>query len=95
MNLQRVWKDGDRIELEIGLPLRLEAIDANHPDTVALVRGPLVLFALTEAPPNLTKQQLLSAVRIPQQPTWRAGPLLFRPFYSISDEPYSTYLKVG
>jgi len=95
VNLQRVWKDGDRIDLEIGLPLRLEAIDANHPETVALVRGPLVLFAMTEAPPNLTKQQLLSAVRIPQQPTWRAGPLLFRPFYSISDEPYSTYLKVG
>ena len=92
VTLQRVWKEGDRIELELSLPLRLEAIDATHPETVALVRGPLVLFAMTDAPPPVTKQQLLSVARIPQQPAWRAGELLFRPFYAIADEPYSTYL---
>jgi DUF1680 family protein len=41
----RVWKDGDRIELNLGLGTRFEAIDAQHPDTVATMRGPLVLFA--------------------------------------------------
>jgi hypothetical protein len=43
--LQRRWKDGDRIDLTLALPLRLEPIDSLHPNTVALVRGPLVLFA--------------------------------------------------
>jgi hypothetical protein len=97
--VQRRWKDGDRIELELALPLRLEPIDSNHPNTIALVRGPLVLFAITENPPAATRQQLLSAVRLPQQSTWRAetasGPLLLRPFTAINDERYCTYLNVG
>ena len=28
---------------------RLEAIDPQHPETVALMNGPLVLFAITES----------------------------------------------
>ncbi len=97
--LQRTWKDGDRIELKLGLPLRLEAIDANHPETVALVRGPLVLFAITGDPPVLTRQQLLNAAQLPGQTVWRtgaaSGPLLFRPFTAIDDQTYSTYVKVS
>ncbi len=97
--LQRTWKDGDRIELELALPMRLEAIDANHPETVALVRGPLVLFAMTGDPPVLTRQQLLTAAQLPNQTVWRtataSGPLLFRPFTAIEDQPYSTYVKVS
>lgn len=99
MSLQRIWKDGDRLDLELGLPLRLEAIDANHPDVVALVRGPLVLFAVAEALPALTKQQLLSIARVPKETLWRtntaSGQLLFRPFYKINDEPYRTYLNLS
>ncbi len=98
VSLQRVWKDGDRIDLEIDLPLRLEAIDANHPDIVALVRGPLVLFAMTEAPPALTKQQLLAVARVPKETQWRStgsSQILFRPFYEINDEPYRTYVDCG
>jgi len=97
--LQRRWKDDDRIELQLALPVRLEAIGPNHPDTVALVRGPLVLFAIVDHPPAVTRQQLLSAVRVAQQTSWRAntpsGPLLFRPFFAIDDEHYSTYLKIA
>lgn len=54
--LDRTWKDGDRIELNLPLPMRLEAIDSDHPDTVALIRGPLVLFALTENAPRFTRR---------------------------------------
>ena len=96
--LQRQWKDGDRIELELPLPMRLEAIDPQHPDTVALVRGPLVLFPITEKAPRVTRQQLLSAVRVQEQSAWRAdtgsGPMLLRPFTAIGDERYTTYLSV-
>ena len=97
--LQRRWKDGDRIELDISLPVRVEAIDSGHPDTVALVRGPLVLFAIADHPPVVTRQQLLSPVRLPQQAAWRvdtaSGPLLLRPFSAIHDEHYCTYLNAG
>ncbi len=44
----RKWKNGDRVEFDLPMAMRLEAIEASHQETVALVRGPLVLFALTE-----------------------------------------------
>ena len=49
--IRRQWKSGDRVELELPMTYRLEAIDAQHPETVALMYGPLVLFAITDAPP--------------------------------------------
>jgi uncharacterized protein len=45
--IRRQWKAGDRIELEIPMRTRLEPLDPWHPKTVALMSGPLVLFALT------------------------------------------------
>ena len=45
----REWKDGDRIEVELPLKARLEALDPQHADTVALIVGPIVLFAVTES----------------------------------------------
>ena len=46
--IRREWKTGDRVELELPLKMRLEPIDAQHADTVALLRGPLVLMAVKE-----------------------------------------------
>jgi uncharacterized protein len=78
---------------------RLEAIDRQHPQTVALVRGPLVLFAVTEDAPVVTRSQLLAAVRLPQQSAWQvdtaSGPLRFLPFTAIQDQRYTTYLTVA
>jgi DUF1680 family protein len=93
--LERKWKDGDRIELGLSMPMRLEAIDARHPDTLALVRGPLVLFTMGENQPKVGRQQLLAAERVPGQKAWKAGDLLLRPFSEIGDESYNTYLNVG
>ena len=97
--VRRRWEDGDRMELELALPLRLEAIDRKHPDTVALLRGPLVLFPITESAPSVTRRQLLSAVRLPRKSGWQAhtgsGPLLLLPFTAIEDQPYTTYLTVS
>src|SRR5579872_323256 len=44
----REWKSGDRIELELPLKARLEALDPQHADTVALLVGPVVLFRSEE-----------------------------------------------
>ena len=97
--ITRKWKDGDRVELRLPMPMRLEAIDAQHPDTVALVRGPLVLFALTADAPRVTRDQLLAAQPMKGQPVWVAasasGPLLLTPFTEIHEERYRTYITVA
>ena len=97
--LHRRWKDGDSVELELKLPMRLEAIDSKHPDTVALVRGPLVLFPITENAPAITRRQLLSASRSSPQSAWQAdtaaGPMRLLPFTAINDERYTMYLSVS
>jgi len=96
--IRRPWKTGDRIELELPVRTRLEAINEHHPDTVALLSGPLVLFAMTEAAPAITKSQLLGAKRIRAE-KWQAvtaaGSVDFLPFTAIADEPYTTYLTVS
>jgi DUF1680 family protein len=53
--IRRQWKTGDRIELEIPMRSRLEPINPWHPNTVALMSGPLVLFALPNSPRTLTE----------------------------------------
>ena len=97
--LSRKWKDGDRVELHLPMPMRLEAIDAQHPETVALVRGPLVLFALTEDAPKVSREQLLAAKQMNGQAVWAAaaesGPLVLTPFTEIHEERYRTYLAVS
>jgi uncharacterized protein len=97
VTLRRSWKDGDRIEVDLPMRLRLEAIDARHPNTVALLCGPLVLFAIADVPPAVTARQLLAAKKISQQ-SWQvktAGRSLnMLPFTAITDQQYSTYLKV-
>lgn len=98
VRLQRTWLNGDRIQLEFELPMRLEPIEPDHPNTVAMIRGPLVLFAVggTEAP--VSRRHLLAAERLPNAAVWRvrssSGAMQFRPFSAINDEPYRTYLNV-
>jgi uncharacterized protein len=95
--VQRVWKNGDRIELELPLTMRLEAIDPQHADTVALLAGPVVLFAITEAQPPITRAQLLAAKKTGPQ-SWEVstgnGSVRMLPFTAIGEEQYSTYVRV-
>jgi uncharacterized protein len=80
------------------MALRLEAVDANHPNLVALMHGPLVLFAVSNSQPSFERNALLLA-----KPTnnatgdWLAkaadGSLAtMRPFMNIDKESYSTYV---
>ena len=93
--LSRKWKNGDRVELELPLARRLEPIDPRHTKTVAMLSGPVVLFAVGETVPAVTQEQLLAAKKTGEQ-KWQAesgaGPLDLIPFTAISDEPYSTYI---
>ena len=97
--VRQQWKDGDRVDMEFAMPMRLSAVDALHPNTVALVRGPLVLLAQTNNLVTATRQQLLAATRLAGEAGWQAstaaGPVVLRPFATIGDEPYSTYVNVA
>jgi hypothetical protein len=100
--IRREWKTGDRVELELPLKMRLEAVDARHEDTVALLRGPLVLMAVKpaqDAPvPQFTREDLLRAKRISER-AWEAngsgGSAKLLPFTSLGELPYTTYVKVA
>jgi DUF1680 family protein len=96
--IRRTWKDGDRVELELPMPLRLETVDGNHPKLVALMQGPLVLFAVADSQPSFDRNALLQA-----KPTnnasgdWLADSsdgsrVTMRPFMNIDKESYSTYV---
>jgi len=96
--IQRTWKDGDRVEIELPMPLRLEVVDANHPNLVALLHGPLVLFAVADSQPSFDRKALLEA-----HPTstssgdWLAtsvdgNAVTMRPFMNIDRESYSAYV---
>jgi uncharacterized protein len=94
--LQRTWKDGDRVEIEMEMPLRLEPIAKENPETVALMRGPIALFAIGKDPTEVTRQQLLAASDSTQSSDdWMVssnrGPITFRSFIAIRDEDYRLY----
>jgi DUF1680 family protein len=99
-SMRNTWKDGDRVELELPMPLRLEAVDANHPDVVALMQGPLVLMAVAESQPTFDRNALLQA-KAANNATgdWLANSaegksIAMRPFMKIDKESYSTYVQL-
>jgi DUF1680 family protein len=97
--LERTWKKGDRIEIEVDMPLVLEAVDPQHPNLVAPVQGPLALFTLSPAPDKVRRTALLGATQVAAGSTdWQAktdaGMLTLRPFTGIKDEHYRLYLDV-
>jgi hypothetical protein len=100
--IRREWKSGDRVEVELPLRMRLETIDAQHTDTVALLRGPLVLMAVKEEQtatlPKITREQLLAAKRVSER-QWQVssanGPVAMLPFTWMGSRPYTTYVKVS
>lgn len=75
--IRREWRSGDRVELMLPRQLELKSADEHHPDLVALVCGPMVLFAVGalavpvalqvmpfapgESLPKLTRETLLAA----------------------------------
>lgn len=94
-SIDRTWKDGDRIELSLDMPLRLAPIDDRHPEIVALLYGPVALFAIEPAAQTITRQQLLAAQRIGNSSAWQvatdSGNVRMLPFPEIKDETYRLY----
>ena len=76
--IRRLWRKNDTVEVKLPFGDRTEAIDDRHPDTVALMRGPLMMVAVNA--PDGT-------------PDIAAPGLRFAPFYAVRGESYATYFK--
>ena len=97
--LERRWNSGDKVELRIPLAWRLEAVDQQHPDRVAAVRGPVAMvmeggwqeidFKLPESVSAFEKMLLPDdnpgwfQVKSPKGGTNHSK---FRPFYTESED---------
>jgi DUF1680 family protein len=100
----REWRSGDRVELDLPLRQRLQAVDAEHPDTVALSAGPLVLMRILDEgsaySPALSRAALLAAERThDHEHQWTVSndsrKLELRAFPDIGAQRYSAYQDVA
>jgi DUF1680 family protein len=101
--IRREWHSGDRIELTLPLAQRLESIEPAHPETVALLAGPLVLMRILDggdsAMSPIGRASLLAAQRDRGgRHEWQvrsdAGIFTLKPFLDIDAENYSAYQEV-
>ncbi len=94
--LDRTWKNGDRVELSLDIPLRLLPLDAQHSNLAALVHGPVALFAIEPGSNTMTQKQMLAAQQLSSASAdWvvqtDGGKIMMRPFPAITTERYRLY----
>ena len=98
-SIEREWRDGDRVHLSIDRPLRAEAVDAQHPDRVAMLQGPLALFATGQPFAPYRRGQLQSLrQREPGGMDWvlddAGSERVFKPWFAIGTEPTRLYQMI-
>lgn len=97
--IERRWQKGDTIDLELPFSFRASAIEPSAPDTVAVMRGPVMLTAvdppeqLAAAAPALTGMQPVAGRPLEFDCRTSTGAVRMRPFYRVQREPYSTYFQ--
>ncbi len=94
--VRRRWKTGDTLTLELKQTFRTEAIDDLHPNTIALLRGPLVYVEMNPADGTAKLPHSEALLTTDQMPgTFVAQSALqtrlFAPFYFVQDENYTMY----
>ncbi|MFT4074277.1 MAG: glycoside hydrolase family 127 protein [Asticcacaulis sp.] len=92
LEVRRTWREGDVVEIAFDMGMRLEPLNAAHPEMVALLTGPLVLMPIG-ATAALTRDDLL-AVRREGAENWRVKAATLKPFMAIKDETYRVYTRV-
>jgi DUF1680 family protein len=97
--LTRQWRKGDTVDLELPFSSRTVAIEERAPDTVAAMRGPVMLVAVDPpdelaAPASALEQMEPAAGRALEfDCLTAAGKVRMKPFYRVQREPYSTYFR--
>lgn len=107
MSVQRIWKNGDTVDVRVPLSLRLSAVDPQHPKRCAVLFGPLMLaqdarytLPLALAPgDDLAKRLPRESEALEFRPTeivkheQKTG--RFLPFYSFAEAaPYRVYFDI-
>jgi hypothetical protein len=92
--LKRRWRTGDVVELTLPFSFRTVPIEDRHPDTVAVMYGPVMLVAVD--PPERIAGTFRQMQPVPGKPLefdcqTAGGPVRMRPFYQVQREVYSTY----
>jgi uncharacterized protein len=100
LEIRRTWRDGDRITLSMDRSLRLEAVDEKHPELLAIVQGPLALFAIGDRFLPAKRQELMSVRQTAARSTeWRMstadGVQSFKPYFAIASETTRLYQPVS
>jgi hypothetical protein len=100
LELRREWRNGDRIALQLERSLRLESVDEQHPDLVALMAGPLALFAVGERFLPFTRRDLLAVRQLTDGSSeWRVltpdGTQVFKPYFALGLETTRLYQPVS
>jgi uncharacterized protein len=95
--VRRTWRSGDTMTVHLNQSFRTEGIDDLHPQTVALLRGPLV-YVETNPQPAANRLAPLGALRpmgsdAAFSARHREEERTFTPFYSVRDETYTTYFQ--
>ena len=103
--LERNWKSGDTVDIRIPLTVRMQPVDGQHPNRVAVARGPVVLafetayhdpaFRLPDTDAELAQWLVTedSGKTFKVQPPDGTGVRSrFRPFYTMEEDyPYKIY----
>lgn len=96
--LRRHWTKGDTVTLELPQSFRTEAIDDLHPETVAVLRGPLLYVEMNPA----QQRGSLAEIDALRPVNGTAGVFgakvasvqrLHVPLYFVHDESYTTYFE--
>jgi uncharacterized protein len=95
--IRQKWRTGDIVKLILPMNPRIEVLDQTHPETVAVMVGPRVLFALSSDPVVTSRAHAL-AVQQAEESEWKmetaSGPVKLVPFTSVGDRIYLTYIQV-
>ena len=96
--LHRTWRSGDRVEITLPQDFRTEAIDDLHPETVALLRGPVQYVAIDSSnQPTRERRPLPVDLRKIGPETFAANyagqEIVFVPLRAISNESYTSYFS--
>ena len=97
LTLDRLWHEGERVQVTLPMGMHSEAIAPETPDRRAVLYGPLLLVALSDKAVTLDSEQVQAEVakqkgKSPAFQT-RDGQFTFLPFYKVTDERYTTYLS--
>lgn len=101
-SVRRRWRNGDTLELTLPFGAKTEAIDDKHPETVAVMYGPLMMVSTTP-PAGIANRPL--AIPEGLRPLAHATRILeydlpgqslqFRPWFTIQNERYNTYHQLA